>query len=113
MKKTILISSIAIAVISSSIFLMSFKSSPQEGSLLFVRIFESTNSSYRSSITISDGVTIIKSIDLEVMKPRKEEANTLKIAQALNNIKDQGYTLVSSNGGGSLFTVTNYVFEKK
>jgi hypothetical protein len=106
--KKIILSSIVIFI------LISFKSYSKDGDIILVRTFESISPLFSSRITISDGTTIIKSVDLEVMRPRNQEANVLKIATALKELKDQGYVLVSSNSGGNeAFTISNYIFEKR
>lgn len=113
MKKTIITSLFAITIVSVIFILMSFKSGPGEESLILVRTFESVNSMYASKIIISDGSEIIKMITLEVMRPKTQENNVLKIASALKDLKNKGYTLVTSSSGGSdAFTITDYVFEK-
>jgi hypothetical protein len=48
------------------------------------------------------------------MRPKTQENNVLKIASALKELKNSGYTLITSSSGGSdAFTITDYVFEKR
>ncbi len=114
MKKTVITSLIATSIVSLIFVLMSFKSGSGEESLILVRTFESVNSMYASKIIISDGIEILKMTELEVMRPKTQENNVLKIAAALKELKNKGYTLITSSSGGSdAFTITDYVFEKR
>jgi hypothetical protein len=114
MKKLIVASLIALTVFVTGVLLMSFKPGVNEESLVLVRTFESVNSMYASKIIISDGTQILKQIELEVMRPKTQENNVLKIASALKELKNSGYTLITSSSGGSdAFTITDYVFEKR
>jgi hypothetical protein len=114
MKKGIIIGLIASLCISSIVALMSFKSVTNEENYIVVRVFECQDGLLGSFIIISDGVKIIKTIELKVLKQKTQEENMIKIVQTLNEIKNQGYTLISSNNGGvNLNLITNYVFEKK
>lgn len=114
MKRVIIISTITTLFISSFIFLMSFKSATNEENYIIVRVFENQDPMSTSNIIVSDGIKIIKSIELNALKPKNQQENLIKIATTLSEIKKQGYTLISSNNGGvSLILVTNYIFEKK
>jgi hypothetical protein len=114
MKKLIIAGIVLASVICASIVLMSFKPGPAEESVVLVRTFESVNSMYASKIIVSDGTQILKITELEVMRPKTQESNVLKIASALKELKNSGYTLVTSSSGGSdAFTITDYVFEKR
>ena len=114
MKKSILTFLAFASIIIGVIFLMSFKPSEGTDDMILVRTYE-TSTFFTSKIIISDGIKIVKSVELEATKPKSMEGNALKIAAELRNVKNQGYTLTSSNSGGSseVFTITNYVFEKK
>lgn len=50
------------------------------------------------------------------MRSKNGNENLIKIATELNEVKNKGYTLVSSNGGGGNsdgFVIMNFIFEKK
>jgi len=101
-------------LLGSFLLFTSFYSSSLENDYLLVRVFESPSSLYSSKITVTDGKEIIKSVELSAMRPKHVEDNVLKIASILNELKNQGYTLISSNSGGNeAFTFTDYIFEKK
>lgn len=97
------------------LLLTSFQNLGDDGNgYVIVRVFESLNSTYKSSITVTDGESIIKSIDLNTMRPKNVSDNVLVISKTLNELKDQGYLIVaSSSGGNQAFTQTDYIFEKK
>jgi hypothetical protein len=97
------------------LLLASFQNLGDDGNgYVIVRVFESLNSTYKSSITVTDGESIIKSIDLNTMRPKNVSDNVLVISKTLNELKDQGYLIAaSSSGGNQAFTQTDYIFEKK
>lgn len=107
---------IGISVVAVILALSAFRPSVQSDKYLYVRVFESVQpgSLYSSSVTVSDGETIIKTVELKAMKPRNIEENILAIAKSLNDIRSQGYKITSSSSGGNqLFNQTDYVFEKE
>lgn len=100
----------------STTALMSFKSVSNENVFIVVRTLEAVNLIIQSKITVSDGTTILKTIPLNPMRSKNENENIIKIVIGLNELKNKGYTLVSSNGGGGNsdgFVIMNYIFEKK
>ena len=127
--KKIIISSLLFVCLSTAgiVFLSSFKTSSEESGILTMKVFEaSTLMGYaRPSIIISDGTSIIKTIELEDTRLKTAEGNLLKIAGAINELKSQGYTIVTSNcsalnpiSGGTagtlnILSITTYIFEKK
>ncbi|HSY60730.1 MAG TPA: hypothetical protein VK796_02590 [Cytophaga sp.] len=115
MKKIILLGSIATILIGSMIALMSFKTSASDtNGYLYVRVVECYDPVYVSSITIVDGTSPVKTVDLNTLRFKNQELNVSKILAALNEIKIKGYVLVSSSGGANeVGLLTNYVFEKK
>lgn len=114
MKKITLIGSFSVALIAGMFALMSFSSSPNTEGIVYVRTFECFNTLYPSNILITDGSTIIKTVELEPMRAKAQSGNILKISTELNELKKQGYTLTSSNGGANDgVLLTNYIFEKK
>lgn len=117
MKKTILISLILLCAL-ITLFFSSFKTSTQNENLIVVQICEVFASSPR--IVVSDGKTIIRVIALEPTRDKNIESNILKIATTLNEIKNDGYSIITSSsanatpaGGNAGFGITTYVFEKK
>lgn len=115
MKKLLLTCLLVVGIVGGFFITMSFKAAPAEHNYLIVRTVETQYSGF-SKILISDGTTIIKTIELERMfvKSAKVTENFLRIANALEEIRGQGYVLVSSNsGGGYEYLVANYIFEKK
>lgn len=106
--------SVAIVTISTFLFITSFESTKNENDFIFIRVFESLNSMNASKIIVTEGNSVIKSVELSTMRPKSVEDNALKIATTLNELKKQGYSLVTSHGGGNeVFIVTDYVFEKR
>ena len=104
---------LTLLLLSSSLLLTSFNSLPDDDEYIFVRVFESTGLLYTSKITVTDGRTILDSIDLMPMRPKNGDNNVLRITALLNKIKKKGYTLITSHSAGSEnFTTTDYVFEK-
>jgi hypothetical protein len=115
MKKVTLISLFLAGTIIVLFGIMSFKSAPNEHSYLIVRTIETQYAGF-SKILISDGSTIIKTIELERMflKSAKVTENFLTISMALEEVRSQGYVLITSNSsGGYEYMVANYIFEKK
>jgi len=115
MKKIILLGSITTLLIGGMVALMSFKTSLSDtNSYLYMRVVECYDPVYVSNITILDGITPVKIINLNTLKFKNQEPNISQILAALNEIKMKGYVLVSSSGGANeVGLVTNYVFEKK
>ena len=113
MKKTTFYSTM-ILLTSAFLVFSSFQSTENAEKYLYVRVFESLNSLYSSSILISNGESITKTVKLSVMRPRNLEKNVLAISKTLNEVKSQGYRIVSSSSGGNqAFTQTDYVFQKE
>ncbi len=115
MKKPIVLIILSLLFVATGItILTSFTPVANENSFIVVRILETPDAVVSSRITISDGTTILKTIPLSPMFPKNEGQNLLKIVAELNELKTNGYTLISSNSGGSSNEfVINYVFEKK
>jgi hypothetical protein len=111
MKKNQLLIALSVITIMA---LSSFNSAESGDKYLYVRVFESVNTLYSSSVTVTDGETIIKTNRLKSMRPKNIEENILVIAKSLNNIKSQGYKITSSSSSGNnAFNQTDYVFEKE
>ena len=127
MKRLIVSSLLFVSLLAGSIvFLSSFNTASEESSMLTMRVYEaSTLVGYaKPSIIISDGTSIVKTIELEDTRLKTTEGNLLKIAGAITELKSQGYAIVTSNcsglnptnggpGTASLLSITTYVFEKK
>ncbi|MEI6436054.1 MAG: hypothetical protein WCP32_14505 [Bacteroidota bacterium] len=114
MKKVLIVSLIIVGLTGGVFTMTSFKSAPNEHSYIIVRTVETQYKGF-GKILVSDGVTIIKTIELEKMflKSAKVTENFLRIANALEEVRSQGYTLISSNSaGGYEYLVTNYIFQK-
>lgn len=115
MKKIKLTSLILAGSIIVLLAILSFKPAANENSYLIVRTIETQYAGF-SKILISDGSSIIKTIELQRMfvKSAKVTENFLTIAKALEEVRTQGYILITSNSsGGYDYMVANYVFEKK
>lgn len=115
MKKSILIGLVSIILLGSIVSLMSFKSSPPvDDAYIVVKTHESHNKMLKAYVLVTNGTEIIKTIDLETARPKQANDNLLIITSVLNDIKSQGYTLISSNSSCSEWmAMTNYIFEKK
>ena len=117
MKKTI-IGSLLLLCVASVLFFSSFKTSVQGENIIVVQVCEVFASSPR--IVVSDGKTIMRVIALEPTRDKNIESNILKIATTLNEIKNDGYSIITSSsanatpaGGNAGFGITTYIFEKK
>ena len=88
-----------------------------KGDFLIVRTFEMMRGTTTKSVLIvSDGTKELKSIPLKGVKPKNLSFNLEIIIKTLNDIKDQGYILISTNGGGANSAgvfMTNYIFQKE
>lgn len=115
MKKFAFLLFIGIGLFTVYVAITSFKPSQSTNNYLIVRTVETQYSGFHK-ILISDGNSIIKTVELERMfvKSAKVTENFSLIAQALEEVRSQGYVLVSSNSaGGYEYMVTNYIFEKR
>lgn len=87
------------------------------GDFLIVRTFEAMKgNAYKSFILISDGINELRTVELEDINIKISGKNIEIIVQTLNNIKNEGYILVNSNGMGATsqgIFVTNYIFQKE
>lgn len=115
MKNIIFRSFVVIGILAILIAIISFRSAPTPHNYLYVRIVESENAGM-SQLLVSDGSTIIKTVWLEKKwwKPVQVSNNFNKIVSALDEIRNQGYKLISSNGGGGYeYDATTYIYEKE
>jgi hypothetical protein len=114
MKKSILFGIIAITIVACIAGLMSFSAADGESPYLYVKTFESHNKMVAAKLLVSDGVEILKEVELEMVRPKSYNENILAITSVLNEIRAQGYELISSNSSCSEWVaMTNYIFEKK
>jgi hypothetical protein len=116
MKKLAIITSIGAALIGSMFIFMSFTSSSKntEG-LLYVRVTECFSAINPSSIIITDGAAVIKVVELGTLRLKDQSGNLQKITAEFNELKKQGYVLISSNSVSTTESImmTNFIFEKK
>jgi|GEM_PF-5711039 len=111
MKKEILIALLSLNLIAGSFVFCAFTSKAKamndEGKVVLIRVIEGG----LNEIIISDGNTILENDDL-LSETKKSilNSNSQVIAQKLNEYKNKGYELISSNASGNC---TNYIFEKK
>ncbi len=105
---------LAIAIITILIGIASFTNA-QPTEYMYVQIEQSSNRMFPSAIYISNGGEYFETFPLETLDIKKEDTskkNVTTIASTLNNIREKGYKLVSSNSNSSSFLQTCYVFEK-
>ncbi len=117
MKKKILIVSLAVNIIAVAFVFYAFtskaKSTNDGGGYIVMRVLEAGNGSY-GDISISDGNSILDHEDLNSsFKVDKIRLNNQTITKKINDLRTQGYELVSTNSGGQNGLITNYVFQKK
>lgn len=113
--KKILKKSIAVFALFFCIITLSYSQSATsiENDYIVVRVFEGASFSSPSIIMITDGETIIKTVQLSVIISKNLDSNLLKIATVLNEVKNDGYHLVtSSSSGNATYFITDYIFEK-
>jgi len=107
MKKKILIVSLAANLIAGAFIFTAFKekskSTNDSGGYIIVNVDD-------WEMTVSDGNTTIDQIDLKSASKAGFRENNQRIAKELNNLKNKGYELLSSNGGG---IYSNYVLVKR
>lgn len=93
--------------------ILAFKPEYEDEEFILVRTIETNIPFQDSKIIVTDGQRITQTFDLEDTKSRISDENAIKIAGTLNQIKSQGYKLISSNSGLEGSGITNYIFEKK
>ncbi len=113
MKNKFFLSLALVVSLGAVIVFASFKQVSHDEGYVMVDTHEAYNVIYgKSSIVVSDGKTILKTEELENLKSGLA-ANAIKINSILNELKNQGYRLVSSNGSGMEGAIKrNYIFEK-
>lgn len=84
---------------------------------IFVRVIECKggDTGNKSMILIDRGDNEIQTIELETFNKKYFESNFKIITKTLNDIKSEGYKLISSSGGGgddNGMIMQNYIFEK-
>ena len=106
MKKKILILSLVANFIAVAFILYAFTPKAKNvndgggSKFIILRIFENQGSNL-SELSISDGSTVLFTEDLKLnTSTEKINGNNLIIVKKMNDLKDQGYDLVSSNSGG-------------
>ncbi len=86
-----------------------------EGETVVLRTLEATGY-FDPTLSISDGGKQQFSMPLKKLKEVNEIPNALTLAIIINNLKKQGYKLISSHSGGlsgNNFTVAStYIFQK-
>ncbi len=86
------------------------------GTQLVLRTLEATGW-LDPTLTISDGSEVHFSLRLQIIKPRNEVPTAKILAVVLNQLKSQGYKLITSNSGGGAGSyaviVTTYIFQKE
>ena len=120
MKKIIISSLIIVLTISLGLVISSFvygddgeNGTESGGNFIIVRSTE-INGMNPSSLIIIDEEGKTEEISLKGLKTRNMAENLSVIHAKLNEIKNKGYTLVSSNGGNSDNIICNtYIFEKR
>jgi len=118
MKKKILILSVAVNIIAGAFILYAFTPKAKNGNdggggYITMRVVDAAGG-YSTELSVSDGNTILDHQDLTSgFKAEKSRENNQIITKKMNNIRNQGYELISSNAGGVNGTVTNYIFLKK
>ena len=121
MKKKILIVSLAINIIAGAFIFYSFtsktKSVSDGGGYAVMNVY--MGGSTANKISISDGSSELSNTDLNPLSinankwPDILKENNQIITKKINDLKSQGYELVSSNSGGLSGTLYNYIFVKK
>ena len=120
MKKSVIL----LPVILSLFVLYSFKNlqnqqnSPQSEPYLFLRVIECQggDTANESMILIDRGNNKIEKVPLKKFHKKYFESNFKIISKTINDIKADGYKLISSSGGGgndNAMILQNYIFEKK
>ena len=78
---------------------------------------DETNNKKESRIIISDGDSIIKTIDLDnyvFNSHRKYESNTVTISKTIKGYISEGYELISPASVGTLgSSASTFIFQKK
>lgn len=103
-----------LTLILSGLFVVINAQTPtNEDNFLMVRVIEGVSFQSPSKIMVTDGQTIIKTTELSVITLKNLDSNLLKIATALNEVKNKGYRLVSSSSNSNTaYCITDYVLEK-
>src|SRR5438067_10016879 len=103
MKKKILMASLAVNIIAGVFVLWAFTGKAKNvndsgaGSYISIRVQE--GSGLKSGLSVSDGNSILSNIELNtIYSLEKMRENNQNIAKKLNELKSQGYEIVSSNG---------------
>jgi len=116
MKKNILLFTIAITIFA----IYSFKDSKalQNEPYLILRVIECQggDTANQSMILIDKGNNNIERIELNKFHKKYFESNFKIIAKKINDIKADGYKLISTSGGGgndNAMILQNYIFEKE
>jgi len=86
------------------------------GEILYLRVFESVSAIPlggfgNPTLSISDGTDVSFSTELKICKSANELENVKTIASVMNQIRKQGYRLVSTSNGAQGIQ-TGYLFEK-
>lgn len=85
------------------------------GSLVIVRIIEQTGTLLKDGIFVSDGEGGIFELELPALRAKNQTETLNKTVQVLNELRKQGYKLISSNSGGAssaALLVTSYIFQR-
>jgi len=91
---------------------LAFKSRTADDKFIMVRSFEPLDGRMSSYLIVTDGEKTVKRIDLETTKNKNVEENAMKVVAILNELKSQGYKLVSMTGIIDAYGITTYVLEK-
>lgn len=108
LRKTLFLLTLLIICATNSSLAQSIPESEQ----IMVRTYESDNIAYPSVIIISYGDGKPETIKLENPRAKNYGYNAVTINQVLNNIRKEGYQLLTSNAGGGEGSsyISTYIF---
>ena len=117
MKKSILIISITIVLLTLFAFTTN-SSNSQDEPYLILRVIECQggDTANQSMILIDRGNNEISKTELKKFHKNNFETNFKIISKTINDIKSDGYKLISTSAGGgndNAMILQNYIFEKE